>query len=48
MELTKEIVYQVSIHRSQEYNHFYNILSIFDILTSFCFTTSEMMRDYYL
>ena len=29
-------------------NHFHNILRLFDILTNFGFTTSEMMRDYYL
>ena len=30
------------------YNHFHNILRLFDVLTSFPFTTSETMRDYYL
>ena len=30
------------------YIHFYNILRLFDVLTNFCSTTSEMMRDYYL
>ena len=30
------------------YNHFHNILRLFDILPNFAFTTSEIMRDYYL
>ena len=30
------------------YNHFYNILRLFDVLPNFPFTTSEMMHDYYL
>ena len=30
------------------YNHFHNILRLFDVLSNFLFTTSEMMRDYYL
>ena len=30
------------------YNHFHNILRLFDVLTNFSFTTSETMRDYYL
>ena len=30
------------------YNHFHNILRLFDVLTSFPFTTIETMRDYYL
>ena len=30
------------------YNHFHNILRLFDVLTNFFFTTSETMRDYYL
>ena len=29
------------------YNHFHNILRLFDVLTNFSFTTSETMRDYY-
>ena len=31
-----------------DYNHFHNILRLFNDLTNFCFTTSETMRDYYL
>ena len=27
------------------YNHFHNILRLFDVLPNFSFTTSEMMRD---
>ena len=30
------------------YNHFHNILRLFDILLNFAFTTSEMMGDHYL
>ena len=30
------------------YNHFHNILRLFDVLTNFPFTTSETMRDYFL
>ena len=30
------------------YNHFYNIMRLFDDLPNFPFTTSETMCDYYL
>ena len=30
------------------YNHFHNVLRLFDVLRNFAFTTSETMRDYYL
>ena len=30
------------------YNHFHNILRLFDVLPNFPFPTSETMRDYYL
>ena len=30
------------------YNHFYNILRLFDILPNFAFTKSETVRHYYL
>ena len=30
------------------YNHFHNILKLFDVLPTFLFTTSETMRDHYL
>ena len=30
------------------YNHFHNILRLFDSLPNLPFTTSETMRDYYL
>ena len=30
------------------YNHFHNILRLFDVLTNFLFTTSETMCNYYL
>ena len=29
------------------YNHFHNILRLFDVLLTFLFTTSETMRGYY-
>ena len=29
------------------FNHFHNILRLFDVLPNFPFTTSETMRDYY-
>ena len=35
-------------YKKSVYNHFYNILRLFDVLPSFCFTTSETMGDYYL
>ena len=31
-----------------KYNHFHNILRLFDVLPNFLFTTSETMRSYYL
>ena len=30
------------------FNHFHNILRLFDVLPNFPFTTSETMRDYHL
>ena len=30
------------------YNHFHNILRLFDVLPNFPFTTNETMCDYYL
>ena len=30
------------------YNHFHNILRLFDVLPNFPFTTSKTMGDYYL
>ena len=30
------------------YNHFHNILRLFDVLSNSPFTTSEMMHDYLL
>ena len=30
------------------YNHFHNILRLFDVLPNFPFTISETMPDYYL
>ena len=35
-------------HLMAIYNHFHNILRLFDVLPNFPFTTSETMRDYYL
>ena len=32
----------------KNYNHFHNILKLFDVLRNFLFTTSETMRDYNL
>ena len=36
------------MHKRVIHNHFHNILRRFDVLPNFPFTTSEMMRDYYL
>ena len=33
---------------AKPYNHFHNILRLFDVLSNFPFTTSETMGDYYL
>ena len=33
---------------SNTYNHFHNILRLFDILPNFLFIASESMRSYYL
>ena len=35
------------IKNRQNYNHFHNILRLFDVLPSFLFTASETMGDYY-
>ena len=34
--------------KSEGYNHFHNVLRLFDVLINFPFTASETMRDYYL
>ena len=34
--------------QSTRYNHFHNILRLFDVLPIFLFTKSETMRRYYL
>ena len=34
--------------KMKNYNHFHNILRLFDVLPNFLFTTSETMHDYYL
>ena len=31
-----------------DFNHFHDILRLFDVLPNFPFTTSETMRDYHL
>ena len=31
---------------AKHYNHFHNILRLFDVLSNFPFTKSETMRDY--
>ena len=36
------------IFDASTYNHFDNILKLFDVLLNFLFTTSEAKRDYYL
>ena len=36
------------INKQEIYNHFHNILRLFDVLPNFPFTTSEAMGDYYL
>ena len=38
----------VVVYLRNSYNHFHNILRLFDILTNFPFITSETMRDCYL
>ena len=34
--------------RFNSYNHFHNILRLYDVLPNFLSATSEIMRDYYL
>ena len=36
------------VQQAQCYNHFHNILRLFDVLPNFPFATSETMRNYYL
>ena len=38
----------VNTLKTRNYNHFHNILRLFDVLQNFPFITSETMRDYYL
>ena len=44
----KNTHFELGLKKLRTYNHFHNILRLFDVLTSFTFTTSETMRDYYL
>ena len=44
----KSLGHLVSKLHIQCYNHFHNILRLFDVLPNFPFTTSETMWDYYL
>ena len=36
------------VQSKESYNHFHNILRIFDVLPNYNFTTSETIGDYYL
>ena len=36
----------LSVFAEAYYNHFHNILRLFDVLPNFPFTTSETKRDY--
>ena len=49
------IVIQIMINNLKDeptytgcYNHFHNILRLFDVLTNFGFSTSETIHNYYL
>ena len=48
MLLQEQNQYRCSKNFQKDYNHFHNILGLFDVLPNFPFTTSETMRDYYL
>ena len=53
VSLKKDITVQFEALRNVNifkkfYNHFHDILRLSDVLPNFPFTTSEMMRDYYL
>ena len=39
---------RINTREKVPYNHFHNILRLFDVLPNFPFTTSETMGDYYL
>ena len=38
----------IECEKQETYNHFHNILRLFNVLRNFPFTTSETMRNYYL
>ena len=42
------LLFTMVFRKILSYNHFHDILRLFDALTNFPFTTSETMRDYYL
>ena len=46
--LNESIALSVINQFSHSYNHFHNILKLLYVLPNFPFTTSEMMRNYYL
>ena len=48
MDKSKLNIYRPPWYIKGTYNHFLNILRLFNVLTNFPFTTSETMRDYYL
>ena len=45
---TFHLLWLASFSLKQTYNHFHNILRLFDVLPNFSFATSETMHDYYL
>ena len=42
------LILEEKIFLLYSYNHFHNILRLFDVLTNFPFTASETMRNYEL
>ena len=42
---TFHIIFKKKLKCSQVYNHFHNILRLFDVLPNFAFTTSQMNLD---
>ena len=48
VQFFKEKCFRKSENVLSFHNHFHNILRLFDVLSNFPFTTSEMMREYYL
>ena len=48
LQTVDAVIFSILIFQKREYNHFHNILRLFDVLPNFPFNTSKTMHDYCL